>query len=135
MIVTLVWRQSGVRVDDDKSIAVTLATDCNPAGEMRTALNEFLKRNQIRDLVLRKGPEKGPYSVRAIQMKLEFLVEHGLRASVTPVVSSAVGNWLSKHDPELHTKLPDFGKDYRACQFDALRTGLYALHVLKGVAA
>lgn len=134
-ILTLDWNRSRVRVDAGASIAVNLAIDGNAVAKMRTALDEFLGRNHIRELVLRRGPETGPYSVRAIQTKLEFLVEHGLQVAVTPVSSSVVGNWLSKHDPALRLNIPDAGKDYQDCQLNALRTGLYAFHVLEGAVA
>ena len=131
-IVTLDYCGSEVQVDDAASIAATLDTDSGAVSKMRSALNEFLDRNHIRDLVLRKGPHRGPYSVRAIQMKLEFLVEHGLRVAATPVFSSTLGNWLNKHQIEAPPGLPDFGKEYRECQFQAVQTGFYALDVYEG---
>ena len=102
---------------------------------MRSALNEFIKRNRIDYLWIGKGPEKGPKSNRAIRTKLEFILTHGLRVVVRPVLSSTVGNWVRKNDPDLPAGIPDFGKQFRKCQTDAVRTALYALHVDKGVAA
>jgi hypothetical protein len=60
---------------------------------LRRSLKQILRDQQVEQLVLCKGPERGPYSNTPARTKIEFMVLYNGQVPVTALPSPATRKW------------------------------------------